>query len=301
MTEWEGIDEFVAVARTQSFSQAAARLKRSTSQISRDIARLEDRLGARLFHRTTRRVSLTDAGTRFLEGCERMIEAREMAMRAVRSDTGELTGHLKVTCSVAYGERFVVPLINGFMAQHPRLAIEIELTDQILDLAAGAFDVAIRSGHLKDSGLVTSRLTSRTRILCASLSYLQGHAPLNRIEDLRHHACLSGAAAIWSFQRNGRPVSFRPDGRWRSNNGSAVLDAALQGLGVCQLPDFYVEQAIRHGRLIRLLPEHEPADEGVWAVYASRKFVTPNVRLLIDYLKEGLAPTEERRLVVPSS
>jgi DNA-binding transcriptional LysR family regulator len=300
MTEWDGIEEFVAVARAGSFSEAARKLKRSTSQISRDIARLEDRLGARLFHRTTRRVSLTDAGTQFLEGCERMIEAREIAMRAVRSDTGELTGHLKVTCSVAYGERFIVPLINGFMAMHPRLAIEIELTDQLLDLAAGAIDVAIRSGHLKDSGLVAARLTSRTRILCASPYYLQGHAPLKGIEDLRRHVCLSGAAASWSFQRNGRPVSFRPDGRWRSNNGSAVLDAAMQGLGVCQLPDFYVEQAIRDDRLIRLLPEHEPADEGVWAVYASRRFVTPNVRLLIDHLKEGLAPAEER-IASPSS
>ena len=288
MTDWDGIDEFVAVARTQSFSQAAKRLKRSTSQVSRDVARLEDRLGARLLYRTTRQVSLTDAGSQFFQGCLRMLEARDEAVRAVRADSDALQGHLRVTCSVAYGERFIVPLVNSFMAFHPRLSVEIELTDQILDLAGGAIDLAIRTGVLKSSGLIATRLTSRTRILCAAPAYLDGHDAPTDIEDLRRHACLLGAAEVWAFERGGRPVGFRPTGRWRCNNGSAVLDAALSGLGICQLPDFYVAQAIGAGRLVRLLPTFEPADEGVWGVYVSRKLLPPKVTQLIEHLRSGL-------------
>jgi DNA-binding transcriptional LysR family regulator len=288
MTDWDGIDEFVAVARTQSFSQAAKRLKRSTSQVSRDVARLEDRLGARLLYRTTRQVSLTDAGAQFLEGCLRMLEARDEAVRSVRADSEALQGHLRVTCSVAYGERFIVPLVNSFMALHPRLSVEIELTDQTLDLAGGAIDLAVRTGVLKSSGLIATRMTSRTRVLCAAPAYLDGHEAPADIEDLRRHACLIGAADVWAFERSGRPVHFRPTGRWRCNNGSAVLDATLSGLGVCQLPDFYVAQAIRAERLVRLLPTFEPADEGVWGVYVSRKLLPPKVTRLIEHLRSGL-------------
>lgn len=288
MTDWDGIDEFVAVARTQSFSQAAKRLKRSTSQVSRDVARLEDRLGARLLYRTTRQVSLTDAGAQFLEGCLRMLDARNEAVRAVRADSDALQGHLRVTCSVAYGERFIVPLINSFLALHPRVSVEIELTDQILDLAGGAIDLAVRTGVLKSSGLIATRLTSRTRVLCAAPAYLDGHEAPTDIEDLRRHACLVGAADVWAFERSGRPVGFRPTGRWRCNNGSAVLDAALSGLGVCQLPDFYVAQAIQAERLVRLLPTFEPADEGVWGVYVSRKLLPPKVTRLMEHLRSGL-------------
>ena len=290
MTAWDGIEEFVAVADAGSFSQAARRLNRSTSQISRDVAGLEDRIGARLLHRTTRRISLTEAGAQFLDGCRRMLETREEALASIRADTNALQGHLRLTCSVAYGERFVAPLVNSFMAKHPRLSVEMLLTDELLDLAAGRVDLAVRSGHLKSSGLVATRLTSRTRILCAAPDYLSAAGPLEQIDDLRHHACLLGAADAWTFTRGGKPISLRPSGRWRCNNGSAVLDAALNGLGVCQLPDFYVAQAIVERRLIRMLPDHEPTDEGVWGVYVSRKFLPPKVARLLDHLRCGLSP-----------
>jgi DNA-binding transcriptional LysR family regulator len=288
MTAWDGIEEFVAVARAGSFSQAARRLKRSPSQISRDVAGLEDRIGARLLHRTTRRVSLTEAGSQFLDGCLRMIDARDEALASIRVDTETLKGHLRLTCSVAYGERFIAPLVNSFMTQHPRLSVEMLLTDELLDLAAGGVDLAVRSGHLKSSGLVANRLTSRTRILCASPDYLGSAGPVDEIDDLRPHACLLGATDAWSFTRAGRAVSLRPTGRWRCNNGSAVLDAALHDLGVCQLPDFYVAKAIEAGRLVRLLAANEPADEGVWGVYVSRKHLAPKVSRLVDHLRVGL-------------
>ncbi|HEX7759313.1 MAG TPA: LysR family transcriptional regulator [Caulobacteraceae bacterium] len=288
MSEWDGIDAFVAVARTLNFSQASKRLGRSTSQVSREISRLEERLGVRLFHRTTRHVSLTDLGDRFLGRCRRLIEDRNEAMIAIAAEAGQLHGHLRVTCSVAYGERFVVPLLNAFLAEHPKLTLEIELTDNVLDLVGGGFDFAIRAGQLKDSRLIARRLASRTRILCAAPGYLRMAGAPRELADLRDHACLRGTSDSWTFSRNGREAVFKPNGRWRANSGAAVLDAALRGLGICQLPDFYLTEALASGHLVRLLEAYQPADEGVWGVYPDRRQLSPKVRLALEHLQRHL-------------
>lgn len=285
MSLWAGIDEFVAVAQAGSFSGAAKKLGRSTSQISRDIARLETRLDLRLFYRTTRKVSMTDAGHHFLERCRKLIEERDEAIASVNADEEELHGHLRMTCSVAYGERFIVPLITTFMLDHPKLSVDIELTDQVLDLVSGGFDLAIRFGGLKNSGLIASRLASRRRLLCASPAYLDEAGVPRSLEDLSRHTCIRGAAEVWMFNKDGKPFAFRPQGRWRCNSGTAVLDAALRGVGLCRLPDFYVEEHIRSGDLVLLLDPFRPKDEGVWAVYPHRRHVPPKVRLMLEHLQ----------------
>jgi DNA-binding transcriptional LysR family regulator len=289
MSQWAGIDEFVAVAHAASFSQAARKLGRSTSQVSRDIALLENRLGLRLFYRTTRRVSLTDAGQHFLDRCRKLIEERDDAIASISAEERELHGHLRMTCSVAYGERFIVPLITTFSLRHPQLSIDIELTDTMLDLVGEGFDLAIRFGHLANSSLIATRLASRTRRLCASPAYLQAAGAPQSLADLTQHACIRGTAPTWAFTLNGRPFSFKPVGRWRCNSGMAVLDAALQGLGLCQLPDFYVREPLQNGALVSLLDEFIPADEGVWAVYPHRRHLAPKVASAIQYLQAHLS------------
>jgi len=288
MSRWDGIDEFVATAEAESFSQAARRLGLSTSGVSREVARLEERLQTRLLYRTTRRVSLTDAGRAFLARCRGLIHDRDEALAAVGEEDGEVKGLLRMTCSSAYGERYVVPAVNAFALAHPKLSLHIELDDTVRDIVSEGFDLAIRFGRLTDSRLIAKRLASRTRRLCASPVYLASAGTPRTIADLETHAGVLGAADTWPFREGEREIAFKPQGRFRCNSGQAVLDATLQGLGVCQLPNFYVDPAIADGRLVPLLEEANPADEGVWAVYPHLRLLPAKVRLLVEHLVGSL-------------
>lgn len=288
MSRWDGIDEFVATAEAESFSQAARRLGLSTSGVSREVARLEERLQTRLLYRTTRRVSLTDAGRAFLARCRDLIQDRDEALAAVGEEDGEVKGLLRMTCSSAYGERYVVPAVNAFALAHPKLSLHIELDDTVRDIVSEGFDLAIRFGRLTDSRLIAKRLASRTRRLCASPDYLARAGTPTTIADLEAHAGVLGAADAWPFREGEREIAFKPQGRFRCNSGQAVLDATLQGLGICQLPNFYVDPAIIEGRLVALLEDNTPADEGVWAVYPHLRLLPAKVRLLVEHLEREL-------------
>lgn len=288
MHRWEGLDEFVAVAETGQFTAAAERLGVSSSHVSRQVARLEERLQTRLLYRNTRKVTLSEAGQTFLQHCRRLQDAREEALRAVSDLSAEPKGLLRMTCAVAYGERFVVPLVNEFMAQFPQLRVEIELSNRQLDLFHEGFDLAIRLGRLSDSRLVATRLAPRVMYLCATPDYLARHGSPQSVAELTQHNCLVGSSDQWSFLEEGRETQHRVQGNWRCNSGQAVLDAALRGFGLCQLPDYYVLEHLRSGRLVSLLEAHQPPNTGVWALYPQQRHLSPKVRQLVDHLKEGL-------------
>lgn len=289
MSRWDGIDEFTAVAEQASFSAAAKRLGLSTSAVSREIARLEDRLQTRLLNRTTRRVELTDAGRDFLGRCRRLIDERDEALAAVQPDDHAPRGLLRMTCSVSYGERFIAPAVNAFARTHPEVRIELDLDNRLRDLVGDGYDLAIRFGHLTDSRLMARRLASRRLILCASPDYLARRGAPRDLSEITSHDGLIGSSEHWRFTESGRETTIRPSGRWRCNSGAAVVDAALQGLGLCQLPEFYVAEALRSGALVELLADQRPPDEGVWAVHPHPRHVPPRVRLMIDWLAQALA------------
>lgn len=293
MSNWDGLDEFVCVAELGHFSGAAKQLGVSSSHVSRQIARLEDRLQTRLFYRSTRRVSLTEAGKTFLQHCQRLQDAREEALQAIGDMGGEPKGLLRMTCAVAYGEDFIMPLVNRFMQRHPQLQIETTLTNQTLDLLHGSYDLAIRLGRLQDSSMVATRLAPRRMYLCASPSYLQHHGAPHSLSELPRHNCLIGSSDSWDFQQAGREVAIRVQGNWRCNSGKAVLEAALLGFGLCQLPDYYVREHLRSGTLRSLLQHHQPPHTAVWALYPQQRHLSPKVRQLIAYLKKGLAARVE--------
>ncbi|QRK11483.1 LysR family transcriptional regulator [Archangium minus] len=296
MNRWEGIDEFVAVAETSSFSRAAERLGVSSSHVSRQISRLEDRLQARLFYRTTRRVSLTEAGHTFLAHCQRLAEERDEAFLAVSDLQGTPKGLLRMTSAVTYGERFIVPLVNAFMARHPGLRVDIHLTNQTVDLVQEGFDLAIRLGRLTDSTLVATRLAPRSMYLCAAPEYLERYGTPHSLSELERHPCLIGTTDAWVFQdEQGHEHVFRARGPWRCNSGAAVLDAALRGFGLCQLPDYYVREHLRSGRLISLLEANQPPNTAVWALYPQKRHLSPKVRLLVEHLKRELPLLPEYR------
>lgn len=293
MNRWEGLDEFVAVAECGQFTAAATHLGVSSSQVSRQVAKLEEHLQTRLFYRSTRKVVLTEAGQTFLQHCLRLQDAREEALRAVGDLADEPKGLLRMTCAVAYGERFIVPLVNDFMQRHPQLRVEIELSNQTLDLLHGGMDLAIRLGRLQDSRLVATRLAPRVMHLCAAPLYLERYGRPHSLSELARHNCLVGSSDHWSFQQNDREISLRVQGNWRCNSGEAVLDAALRGFGLCQLPDYYVQTHLHSGALVDLLPQHRPPHTAVWALYPQQRHLSPKVRQLVDLLKEGLAQRPE--------
>jgi len=293
MSRWEGLDEFVAVAECGSFSRAAERLRLSSSHVSRQVALIEERLQARLLYRTTRRVSLTEAGQTFLVRCQRLIEERDEAFLTISDLHSAPTGLLRMTAAIAYGERFIVPIVNDFMAQHTQLKVEIDLTNRTLDMVHEGFDLAIRLGRLSESSLVATRLAPRAMHLCAAPAYLEKYGRPHTLSELGQHNCLIGTSDIWMFQQNGREFAFRPTGNWRCNSGQAVLDATLRGFGLAQLPDYYLSDLLRRGELISILDANQPPNTAVWAVYPQRRYALPKVRLLIDALKAGLAVRPE--------
>lgn len=288
MNRWEGLDEFVAVAESGSFSAAANRLGVSASHVSRQVARLEDCLQTRLLHRSTRRVSLTEPGQTFLHHCRNLIDARDEAWRAVSDLSGQPKGLLRMSCAVAYGERYIVPLVNRFMAQHPQLAVDIQLTNRMLDLLEHGLDLTIRLGRVGDPRLIATRLAPREMFLCASPGYLARQPAPATLAELTQHNCLVGSNDCWAFAEEGKEIEVRVSGNWRCNSGTAVLDAALRGFGLCQLPDYYVHPHLASGELVSLLDAHRPPNTAVWALYPPQRGLSPKVSLLVDFLRQHL-------------
>lgn len=294
MSAWDGIDEFISVATTGSFTRGAMSLGMSTTHVSRSIMALEQRLQAQLFHRTTRTVKLTDTGRIFLERCERIAQDRDEAIALV-GDSGDLLGELRVTCSTALGERFVAPIIRRFATQHPKLNVIIELSNRVIDLVGEGFDLAIRTGSVSDTRLIATQVASRSLYTCAAPSYLASAGRPKRIEDLASHECIAGTAATWHFKVSEREIIHRPRGRFRCNSGHAVMEACVSGLGICQLPDFYVLPYLKHGMVELLFDDLQPNDEPIWAVYPQRRHLSQKVQQVVNCLVHELGPAINSR------
>jgi DNA-binding transcriptional LysR family regulator len=287
MRGWDGIDEFVAIAGAGSFKGGADALGLSTTHVSRAVARLEARLQTPLFHRTTRSVRLTDTGRLFFDHCSRIVTERDEAI-ALISEGAEPQGDLRITCSTAMGERFIAPLVRQFATRHSKISVTIDLTNRLVDLIAEGYDLAIRTGDLPDSRLIGTRIASRTLYTCAAPAYLDRHGRPGSVADLARHECLIGTATQWRFRSWGRTESIRPRGRWRCNSGAAVVEAAMAGMGICQLPEFYVLPHIASGALEQILPDLTPEDEPIWAVYPQRRHLLPKISGLLELLRHEL-------------
>lgn len=288
MHRWEGVNEFVAVAETESFTRAAKRLDVSTAQVSRQISALEARLSTRLFYRTTRRVSTTEAGQIYYQHCRQILDALEQAERSMTNMQLVPQGRLRLTAPVTYGEKSIAPLVNDFVLRYPELDVEMKLTNQQLDLVAEGYDLAVRLGKLDDSSLIARRLASRTLYVCASPAYLAVHGTPHSLSELEQHNCLQGNLGYWRFQDAGHPRNVRIRGNVRCDSGRALLDAALKGVGIVQLPDYYVGPALEAGTLIPLLTHYQEDDDGIWAVYPHNRHLSPKVRMLLDYFADSL-------------
>ena len=293
MVVWEGVSEFVAVAEAESFTAAASRLGISTAQVSRQIGALETRLGVKLFYRTTRKVSITDAGQIYYNHCRQVLDGLAEAERAVTDLHQTPKGRLNMTAPVTYGESRIAPLINDFVALYPELDVTLTLTNQMVDLVAESYDLAIRLGELDDSTMMAKRLASRTHYTCASPAYLARHGAPHTLSELDQHNCLKGTLDSWRFQEKGKPRHIRVKGNMRCNSGWSLLDAALKGIGIIQLPDYYVHADIAATRLVPILEDFSAPDDGIWAIYPHNRHLSPKVRLLLDHLGAGLGQAQD--------
>jgi DNA-binding transcriptional LysR family regulator len=289
MSSWDGIDEFVAVANSGNFSRAAIATGTSTTHMSRAVMHLEAKVQTQLFVRTTRTVRLTEAGAEFLEQCRKIIEDRDEVIARI-SKHGVPEGELRITCSTFIGEKFVAPIVRRFASMYPKVHVTMTLTNRVVDLVAEGIDLAVRTGALADSRLIGTRIGSRSLITCASPHYLSQVDYPKKIGHLDDHSCLIGTADQWHFKHRGKQLAYRPKGRWRCDNGSVVLDAALEGMGICQLPDFYLVPYIRTGALKILLDQNQPDHQSIWAICPQRKHLPPKLEYLIEYLRSELPP-----------
>ncbi len=289
MANWEGVSEFVAVADSGSFTQASHRLSTSVANISRRVAMLEERLKVKLLVRTTRKVSLTEAGQIYYQQCRLLVEGLEQAEQTVTQLQQNPQGKLKVTASVTYGEQKVAPLLHQFLQQHDQLELELVLTNQKLDLIEQGVDVAIRLGQLEDSSFLSRKLGNRQLYVCATPDYLSRYGVPYTLSELIHHKCLTGTYDYWRFKENHQSRSIKVKGNIRCNSGAVLLDAALKGMGMVQLPDYYVNEHLATGTLVEVLPSYRDDREGVWALYPHNRHLSTKVRLLLDFLAQNLS------------
>jgi DNA-binding transcriptional LysR family regulator len=286
---------FVTVVESGSFSRAAEALDSTTAAVSRRVAGLERRLGARLLHRTTRTMSLTEAGERYYRDLVDILRALEEADARVGGESAEPTGTLRITAPLSFGMRRLSPLLGEFMALHPRLRVMLVLDDGYRDIVSEGLDLAIRIGELKESTLVARRLADVQRYFCASPGYLERNGIPLKPGDLTVHACLHYHNILlreeWTLVGPAGVETVAVSGPLSANNGDVLRDAACRGQGIALLPDFIVEEDLTAGRLQRILSDYNPLQYGLYAVWASGRFMPSKVRLLVDFLWERFNET----------
>lgn len=285
---WQGVSEFVAVVELESFTQAAKRLQVSTAHVSRQVSALEARLAIKLFYRSTRKVSVTEAGQQYYQHCRLALDGLEDAQRQLTQRQSAPQGRLKITAPVTFGENTLAPLVNDFLLRYPKLDVQLHLTNQKLDLVAEGYDLAVRLGKLADSSMMAKRLGYRTQYVCASPEYIAAQGQPQHLAELEQHNCLLGNLDYWRFQEQGKARNVRVSGNLRCNSGWALLDAALKGIGLVQLPDYYVRCALAAGTLVPLLSDFTEPDDGIWALYPHNRHLSPKVRLLLEFFSDAL-------------
>jgi DNA-binding transcriptional LysR family regulator len=275
-----------------SLAGAARRLGVAPMVASRRLAALEDELGVRLVHRTTRALSLTTAGEAFFPYAEAMLENEADGRASVRPSDAGASGLLRVTASVPFGRKVVTPMIAGFLAANPEVRVDLLLSDSVVDIVAQGIDVALRIAPLRDNTLIARRLAPNPRALYAAPGYVAAHGAPGRMADLTGHVCLALTdVSHWQFQRDGEPLRQRIAGRFTASSIDALHRACLDGIGIALLSAWNTADDVAAGRLVALpLADAEPEPWAIWAVYPTSRFVPPKVRLFVAALERHLAP-----------
>jgi len=297
MDRFQEMRTFVAVVDAGSFVRAAEALDLSKTAVSRLVGELEARLGVRLLHRTTRRLSLTREGEVFHERCKELLGHLDEAEAEITAHAGEAVGQLRINVPVTFGLLHLAPLWPAFMALHPKVVLDVTLSDRLVDLVDEGYDLAVRIARLPSSSLVSRRLASTRLVLCASPDYLRLHGTPSHPSELSRHAVVSytlmAMGEHWEFEGPDGPAGVKVLPVMRSNSGDTCCAAALRHRGIVLQPSFLVGAHLKSGALVEVLPQYRSTELGVYAVYPSRKHLTPKVRVLVDFLVEAFRTREE--------
>jgi DNA-binding transcriptional LysR family regulator len=289
----EHLKLFIRIAATHNISLAGSELRLSPAVASAHINKLEAGLGVRLIHRTTRKVSLTEEGKAFLPHAEDVISSIEAARASVGAGNAFPRGTLRVAAPASFGRMHILPALTKFLSLYPDLNVDLKLSDTIVDLVEGGFDIAIRNSELKDSSLIARKLAPDNRILCVSPTYLAKNDEPKFPEELNLHQCITLMGLDdWAFHTPKGQVNIKVKGNLRTDNGEAVRDACINGLGITISSKWSVYKHLHNGELIQILNEYPLAsDTAIWAVYPSSRLLAPKVRAFIDYFTEYFGGT----------
>ncbi len=289
-----GMRVFTAVVDAGSFAAAADRLALSRGMATRYVAQIEAHLGVRLLNRTTRRLSLTEAGRDYYQRATQVLALVDEAESAAAQKASEPRGTLRINAPVVFGTRHLGRAIGAYLRRYPEVRVDLALNDRVVDLVDEGSDLAVRIATRIDPGLVARPLTRARTIACASPAYLKAHGMPKTPDDLLRHNCLTYSYAEfqydWRFRRRGREVSVKVAGNLHGNHGELLCNAAIEGLGVILQPTFLVHEAIRARKLVRVLAEWETQEFTVYAVYPHRKYLPPKVRSFVDFLVDRFGP-----------
>jgi DNA-binding transcriptional LysR family regulator len=293
-----GVTVFVMAARTGSFTQAAERLGTTKSAVGKSVARLEARLGVKLFHRTTRLTKLTPDGEAFFATCASALDEVSATQAALASSHKVLTGRLRIDMPVAFGRRVLLPILLEIIRPHPGLQLSLNFSDATVDPMHSEVDLSIRFGALKDSShLVARRLVDQDRVICAAPAYLRDHGTPLTPADLRAHRCIVGSIKgpplSWVIEEEGVVKKLSPPATHQLSDGEAMVDAAVGGLGICQLPSSLVRRHLDDGALVPVLSDYSTVPVEVHALWPRQAHLSPKVRYVVDQL---VAQAQQGRL-----
>jgi len=285
---------FARVVEENGFTQAARRLGMSKSAVSKQVSQLEDRVGARLLQRTTRRVSLTDVGATFYERCARILAEAEEAELAVSRLQSAPRGTLRISAPMSFGRSHLAPAVAEFLCHYPELRVDMQLSDRVVDLVDEGYDLAVRIARLTDSSLIARRLCPAPRVTCAAPAYLAARGTPLHPGELTSHNCLLysylSTGDTWHFPQPGRgDIAVPVTGTFRANNGDVLLEGAMAGLGIVVAPAFMAEPALADGRLVEILADYRDLGAAVHAVYPHNRHLPVKVRAFIDFLVNRFA------------
>lgn len=288
MDSLSAMEVFVRVVQSGSFSEAARAMNLTPSAVSKQVSRLEDRLGARLVNRTTRRLGLTEEGTAFFERAQRILTDVQEAEQAVSHLQGQPRGTLKLNAPVVFGRMHIAPLIPGFLAQHPDMRIDFSVNDRYVDILEEGLDLVIRVGEMRDSSLIARRLGANKRVLVASEDYLTKYGRPKTPADLASHNCLiylyRTTRNNWHFEGPKGPEMVEVKGDVETNNAEVVLELVRAGHGIALLPTWLVGECLSKGYLAQVLADYAASDSQIYAVYPPGRHLSPKVRSFLDYL-----------------
>ncbi len=299
------LQTFIEVIRQGSFAAVARERNIDPSSVSRSISGLEKELGVRLLQRTTRQLAPTEAGINYFNRIEPLLEEMQQAMELVTEVSGQPKGTLRITASVSFGIKCIVPLLAEFEAIYPDVSVDLLLTDSRLDLVAERVDLAVRLGKLKDSTLIAQRLISTKYSVCASPDYLDQQRPLHQPEDIAHHNCLlfpfPGFNSHWLFRNRQMEITKIPvKGRTIISNAIGLQQCAIAGMGLALLPHWLINDDLDSGSLRQVLPSYDVTatdfQTSAWLVYPSRSYIPLKVQVFIDFLKKKMKHKYQREI-----